>query len=100
MFSPRRPLRYFLFPLVGVAAAACGSDKSGITGVGGSPSPNFVQLQSDPGDYIGGGQTYNYTQASAILTVTANGGHLRPALRAALRVRHARAARDDPLAVR
>src|SRR5438445_5718292 len=76
MFSPRRPLRYFLFPLVGVAAAACGSDKSGITGVGGSPSPNFVQLQSDPGDYIGGGQTYNYTQASAILTVTANGGHL------------------------
>jgi hypothetical protein len=50
-------LRYVLFSLAAMAAAGCGNDKSGITGVGGTPSPNFVQLQSDPGDYIGGGQT-------------------------------------------
>lgn len=36
----------------------------------------YAQLQSDPGDYIGGGQNYNYTQAAAVFTVTASGGHL------------------------
>lgn len=36
----------------------------------------YVQLQSDTGDYIGGGQDYNYTQAVAVLAVTPNGGHL------------------------
>ncbi len=39
-------------------------------------SPNFVRLQSDPGDYIGAGGTYEYSQANAIITVTASGGHL------------------------
>jgi hypothetical protein len=39
-------------------------------------SGNFVYLKSDPGDYIGAGQTYTYTQATAILSVNANGGHL------------------------
>jgi hypothetical protein len=37
---------------------------------------NFVYLQSDPGDFVGQGQTYTYTQANAILAVTASGGHL------------------------
>ena len=37
---------------------------------------NFVRLQSDPGDFVGAGRNYEYTQASAILTVTASGGHL------------------------
>ncbi len=36
----------------------------------------YVQLQSDPGDYIGGGQNYTYTQAAAVIAVTATGGHL------------------------
>src|SRR5256885_2749618 len=36
---------------------------------------NFVYLKSDPGDYIGEGEAYTYTQANAILTVNANGGH-------------------------
>ncbi len=37
---------------------------------------NYVYLLSDVGDYIGQGQTYTYTPATAILTITANGGHL------------------------
>jgi len=40
------------------------------------PPPNTVRLQSDPGDYIGAGGTYEYTQANAVLTVRASGGHL------------------------
>ena len=69
-------VRCVLACLMGVAAASCGADKSGITGPG-NPGPiNDVRLESDVGDYIGGGQTYDYTQANAIFTVTAQGGHL------------------------
>jgi len=32
-------------------------------------APNFVRLQSDTGDFIGHGGTYEYTQANAIITV-------------------------------
>ncbi|MDD4912448.1 MAG: Ig-like domain-containing protein [Sideroxydans sp.] len=35
---------------------------------------NFVYLQSDVGDYIGLGQTYTYTPATAVLTFSENGG--------------------------
>ncbi len=54
-----------------IALAGCG-------GGGGSaqPSANYVHLQSDAGDYIGGGLTYNYTQANAQITLTVSGGHL------------------------
>ena len=41
-----------------------------------SGSPSFVVLQSDSGDYIGGGQTYSYTEATAAFNVTATGTHL------------------------
>ena len=69
-------VRCVLACLMGVAAASCGADKSGITGPG-NPGPiNDVRLESDVGDYIGGGQTYDYTQANATITVTAQGGHL------------------------
>jgi uncharacterized repeat protein (TIGR01451 family) len=40
-------------------------------------SGNYVYLQSDFGDYIGGGGTYTYTGASAQLNVTAAGGLLQ-----------------------
>jgi hypothetical protein len=66
-----RGLRDVLISVAGVAVVACGS-----TGPEGGPSPNFVRLQSDAGDYIGGGQTYNYTQANAVLAVTVAGGLL------------------------
>ena len=69
-------VRCALLCLAGAAAAGCGSDKSGIAGPGNPPSPNDVRLESDVGDYIGGGQSYNYTQANASITVTASGGHL------------------------
>lgn len=35
---------------------------------------NFVYLQSDVGDYVGLGQTYTYTPATAVLTFSATGG--------------------------
>ncbi len=37
---------------------------------------NYVNLQSDAGDYIGGGQNYSYTSSNAIITVTGSGGLL------------------------
>jgi uncharacterized repeat protein (TIGR01451 family) len=37
---------------------------------------NYVYLQSDSGDYIGGGGTYAYTQADATLALNASGAHL------------------------
>ena len=37
---------------------------------------NYVYLQSDAGDYIGGGATNVYTQANASLAPTLNGAHL------------------------
>ena len=39
-------------------------------------SGDFVYLQSDAGDYIGGGATYTYTQANSSIVVTATGRHL------------------------
>ncbi|HEY2927724.1 hypothetical protein [Piscinibacter sp.] len=39
-------------------------------------SGNYIYLQSDPGDYIGQGRTYTYTQANAVLTLAASGAHL------------------------
>lgn len=38
--------------------------------------PNTVELQSDAGDYIGQGQHYKYTQADAVLAVSASGNRL------------------------
>jgi hypothetical protein len=54
-------------------AAACASDAS----VGPTLSgPSRVLLTSDAGDYIGAGRTYEYTKTTAIIGVTAVGGHL------------------------
>lgn len=39
------------------------------------PTGNFAYLDSDVGDYIGGGQTYLYTSATATITAAVNGGH-------------------------
>jgi len=36
-------------------------------------SGNYIYLQSDSGDYIGGGRTYSYTNANALINVTATG---------------------------
>lgn len=44
---------------------------------GSTPSSgNYMYLESAPGDYIGGGQTFNYTRANSILTVNNSGAHV------------------------
>jgi hypothetical protein len=55
-----------------IVLAGCGG------GGGGSvqPAANSVSLQSDSGDYIGGGQTYTYSQANAKMVVSATAGCL------------------------
>jgi len=40
------------------------------------PQPTSINLSSDPGDYIGGGQAYSYSQADAQITVAAQGALL------------------------
>lgn len=40
-------------------------------------SGNYVHLASMPGDYIGGGATRTFTEANAMLRVTATGPHLQ-----------------------
>jgi len=39
-------------------------------------SSRWSRAACSPSDYIGQGQTYTYTQATAILSVNGNGGHL------------------------
>lgn len=73
-----RRLQCALALVATATAAACGD---GPTGPGTPPAPNFVRLQSDAGDYIGGGRTYNYTQADAVITVRANGSRLSVSIR-------------------
>jgi hypothetical protein len=65
-------------------AAACssgGSDSSGQGSGSGPPAPppippSYVRLASDAGDFIGAGNRYSYSNANALLTVTASGAHL------------------------
>ena len=74
----RESLRCALLCLAGWAVAAC--DNTG-TGPNNPTSPTSLQLQSDAGDYIGVGRTYTYTQANAVITVTANAAHLSIGIR-------------------
>jgi len=68
-------------------AAACGKDSPGVTNPPPAPppppppvipepvkTPNFVKLQSDPGDWVGDGHAYDYSRANAVLSLSANGG--------------------------
>ncbi len=69
------PVGPLLLSLASAAAIGCRSDSTGPGGSGNS-SPNFIRLVSDPGDWVGSGKTYEYTQASSIISVNANGAHL------------------------
>lgn len=60
--------------LVSTLLIGCGSDK--VTGPGDPNAPNSVHLQSDAGDYIGAGKTWDYTSANAIITVSSSGALL------------------------
>lgn len=74
--------RVVLALLIAITLAGCGGgDSTVLPVVDGDappvqPTPNYVNLQSDPGDYIGAGQTYSYTQTNARISVSATAGHL------------------------
>ena len=55
-----------------ITIAACGGDKS-ITGPAEFVFPNYVKLQSDAGDAIGQGKSYEYTTANSIINVQSGG---------------------------
>ena len=67
-------LSQFTILLLSALLAGCGSDK--VTGPHGPEFPSYVRLQSDAGDFIGGGKSYEYTPANARLQVSANGASL------------------------
>ena len=68
----RRMGHGILLCLAGGVAAGCGGSPTGPEG----PVPNFIRLESDAGDFVGAGLNHNYSQANAIITVTATAGHL------------------------
>ena len=59
---------------IAVVVMSCGGD-SGITRP--APVPTFISLRSDPGDFIGGGRSYDYNLSNAVIEVTESGGLLR-----------------------
>ena len=56
------------------AAAAVGCESDGSTRPEDSPVPNFVRLQSDAGDVIGGGRSYSYGGLDAHIRVLSRAG--------------------------
>ena len=70
---PRPARRRLVVPvfLLGTASVvACGSDSpTDPVRPPVSPVPTFVRLESEPGDFVGGGQTYAYTQSNALIKV-------------------------------
>ncbi len=73
----RSPVAHLaVYGLIMAILTGCGSDGP-VTPELPQPGPNFIRLRSDPGDYIGGGQTLEYTQADAIISVSASSNILR-----------------------
>ena len=68
------PLRHSLLCLAVVTSLGCGSDSPTGSRIPVLPAASFVRLQSDAGDYIGGGRTYEYTYANAIIGLAVGGG--------------------------
>ncbi|MGO4393989.1 hypothetical protein AB4Z46_21755 [Variovorax sp. M-6] len=56
--------------------AGAGTDQGTVPDTGAPIAPNSVRLQSDSGDYVGGGKHYEYSRANSLLTLQAKGGHL------------------------
>jgi hypothetical protein len=73
--KPTRLLRCLFAAFVGIVIAGCGGGGD----AGPTPQPavtNSVRLQSDAGDFVGQGKSYDYTNRNAVLAVTAVGGLL------------------------
>lgn len=65
-------LRGVLFGhFAGAMAAGCGASPTDPRA-----DPSFVRLVSEPGDFIGGGQSYEYTRANATLVFSSFDGYL------------------------
>ena len=64
--------------LLAAAVAACtDNDNPGPTQPNDPPVPNFVEIESEPGDWLGGsGKSYRYTNADAAITVKATDNRL------------------------
>lgn len=75
-----RPLGRMLLCLMTAAAAGC--TDSGPTQV--QPNETTISLQSDAGDVIGNGQTYNYTPANTTIQVNYAGNQLRVTIQGGL----------------
>lgn len=56
-----------------VTLAGCAGGHESVTGPSDSGFPSYVKLQSDAGDAIGQGKSYEYTPANAIITVQSGG---------------------------
>jgi len=75
-----RLLRSSLPALFGTAVIACsGSDNP--TGPPNPPpapppTPNYIRLQSDPGDWVGAGRNYDYSLANTVITLNPSLTHL------------------------
>jgi hypothetical protein len=70
-----RPVRWAFLCLAVAVIPACGKD--GPTVPQTQPKPSFVKLQSDAGDYIGAGQSYEYTKSNAVISVTSAGSAIQ-----------------------
>lgn len=81
-FVPDVPGKYELKLLVSDGSRSSREAQAGVATIwrpaaGQVPaSGNYVYLQSEPGDAVGGGATYTYTQADAVLEVGAAGPQL------------------------
>ena len=67
-------MKYLLASLLSFMLAACGGGGGGDDfNLGPLPTTTHVHLQSDPGDVMGQGGTYDYTPANSHVSVNANG---------------------------
>jgi hypothetical protein len=70
-----RLLRSSLPALFGTAVIGCsGGDIIGPPPP--PPTPNYIRLQSDPGDWVGAGRNYDYSLANTVITLNATLTHL------------------------
>jgi len=75
-----RLLRSSVAALFGAALIACSDNATGPNPPPPPPpppaNPNYIRLHSDPGDYVGAGGDYDYSQANTVITLTATLTHL------------------------